>query len=71
MTSGEALPATVTTFDDRRGIGTVTTEDGRELAFHCTAVADGSRTVEQGASVVVEIGPGLPGRWEAVTVTLR
>ena len=59
---------TVTAFDDRRGIGTVTTDDGRVLAFHCTAVADGSRTIAEGTSVVVEVGPGLPGAWEAVVV---
>ena len=59
---------TVTAFDDRRGIGTVTTVDGRVLAFHCTAVADGSRTIAEGTTVVVEVGPGLPGRWEAVAL---
>ena len=60
---------TVTAFDDRRGIGTVTTDDGRVLAFHCTAVADGSRTIAEGTTVVVEIAAGLPGTWEAVVVT--
>ena len=60
---------TVTAFDDRRGIGTVTTEGGRVLAFHCTAIADGSRTITEGAAVVVEIAAGLPGAWEAVVVT--
>jgi cold shock CspA family protein len=64
----EQVRATVTSFDDPRGIGTVTTEDGRVLPFHCTAVADGSRRVAEGAAVLVEVGPGLPGRWEAVAL---
>ena len=60
---------TVTEFDDHRGIGTVTTEAGEALLFHCTAVADGTRTIAEGTAVVVEVAPGLPGRWEAVLVT--
>ena len=64
----EQVRATVTSFDDPRGIGSVTTDDGRVLAFHCTAVADGSRTIAEGTTVVVEVGPGLPGAWEAVVV---
>ena len=65
----ERASGTVTTFDDRRGIGEVTTEAGQVLAFHCTAVAGGSRTIAEGTAVVVEVAPGLPGRWEAVLVT--
>ena len=68
MDAPEQVRATVTSFDDPRGIGTVTTEDGRLLPFHCTAVADGSRRVVEGAAVLVEVGPGLPGRWEAVAL---
>ena len=67
----EAVAGTVSDFDDPRGIGSVTTEDGRVLAFHCTAIADGSRTIAVGTTVVVEVGPGLPGRWEAVAVRPR
>lgn len=59
----------VTEFDNLRGIGTVTTHDGRTLAFHCTAIAGGTRSIAEGTSVVVEVAPGLPGRWEAVVVT--
>ena len=64
----EQVRATVTSFDDPRGIGVVTTDDGRVLPFHCTAIADGSRTVAEGAAVLVDVGPGLPGRWEAVAL---
>ena len=64
----EAVAATVTSFDDPRGIGEVTTADGRVLLFHCTAIADGSRAIAEGTAVVVDVGPGLPGRWEASSV---
>lgn len=64
----EQVRGTVTAFDDQRGIGAVTTEDGRVLPFHCTAVSDGSRTIAEGAPVEVDVGPGLPGHWEAVAV---
>jgi hypothetical protein len=33
--------------------------------FHCTQIADGSRTVEVGAQVVFRVIPGRLGRWEA------
>lgn len=68
MSDDGGVPATVTRFDDHRGLGTVTTDEGRELLFHCTAIAGGSRTITEGTPVVVEVGPGLPGTWEAVTV---
>ena len=59
----------VSEFDEPRGIGTVTTDDGRTLLFHCTAIADGTRTIAEGTVVVVDVAPGLPGRWEAASVT--
>jgi len=55
----------VTEFDDPVGIGTVTAEDGAEHPFHCTAIADGSRSIEVGTAVVFEVVPGRLGRWEA------
>lgn len=59
---------TVTAFDDPRGLGEVTDEDGRVLPFHCTAIADGSRTIEVGTAVRFEVRAGLPGRWEAAAI---
>ena len=56
---------TVVTFDEHRGYGTVTAHDGRRLFFHCTAIADGSRSVPVGASVSFSVVPGHRGRWEA------
>jgi cold shock CspA family protein len=63
-----SVHATVATFDDHRGYGTLRTEDGDELFFHCTALLDGSRTVEVGAAVTAEVVPGRLGRWEAARV---
>jgi cold shock CspA family protein len=55
----------VTAFDDPAGYGTVTSDDGQEHWFHCTALADGSRRVEVGTEVRFTVVPGLLGRWEA------
>jgi cold shock CspA family protein len=58
----------VARFDEARGLGTVRSGDGEEVGFHCTAVADGSRTVPEGAEVEYEVVPGHLGRWEAASV---
>ena len=57
----------VVAFDEEKGYGTVRVEDpdGRELFFHCTQIADGSRRIDVGATVTFEIAPGHLGRWEA------
>jgi cold shock CspA family protein len=56
---------TVTAFDEERGLGEITSEDGEVHPFHCTGIADGSRTIEVGASVRYGLIPGRLGRWEA------
>ena len=56
-------------FDAHRGLGKVRGEDGRELGFHCTQIADGSRTIEVGTAVSYEVRPGHGGRWEAAVLT--
>ena len=38
----------VADFDDERGSGTVTADDGTSYPFHCTAIADGTRTIAVG-----------------------
>ena len=58
----------VLSFDEHRGDGYVRTDDGRELWFHCTAIADGSRKIEKGTKVRFAIQPGLPGQWEAAAL---
>jgi cold shock CspA family protein len=65
MTTLGAATGTVTEFDDPKGWGTVTAEDGTELFFHCSAIADGTRTIAVGTAVTFEIVPGPRGRWEA------
>ncbi len=58
---------TVTAFDDARGLGVVTAEDGGLYPFHCTQIADGSRTIEVGQAVRFAILPKL-GRYEATAI---
>lgn len=59
---------TVTEFDDPKGWGTVTTDDGAEHFFHCSAIADGTRTIGVGVSVTFDVVPGRLGRWEAANL---
>jgi cold shock CspA family protein len=56
---------TVVAFDDHKGYGTVRGDDGVEYFFHCTQIADGSRTIPAGADVSFAVAPGRLGRWEA------
>ena len=59
----------VVAFDDFKGYGTVRTDDGRELFFHCTRIADGTRTIPVGTPVTFDIVPGHRGRWEAAAIS--
>ena len=59
----------ITEFDDPRGLGTVTAEDGTTYPFHCTAITDGTRTIEVGAAVEFDVVPGRMGRWEAAQLS--
>jgi cold shock CspA family protein len=62
----------ITAFDFDAGHGRVRVdEDGRELFFHCTAIADGSRMIPVGARVSFLIVPGHNGLWEATNVVVR
>ena len=58
----------VTEFDDDRGLGTVAADDGGAYPFHCTAIADGTRTIPTGARVTFAVVTGPLGRTEASTV---
>lgn len=58
----------VSAFDEEKGFGTVTGDDGSELFFHCTQIVDGSRTIEVGTAVRYEVVAGHLGRWEAARV---
>ena len=64
---------TVRTFDEAAGYGTLdprTSGDGDgSWFFHCTSIADGSRTIAEGTAVCFRLAAGRCGRWEAVDVT--
>jgi cold shock CspA family protein len=58
----------VAAFDDHRGDGSVAVDDGSTLPFHCTQIADGSRTIAAGTAVRFVVRPGRLGRWEAAGI---
>jgi cold shock CspA family protein len=57
--------ARVSEFDERRGLGELMTESGRCLRFHCTTIADGTRSIAVDAQVTVTIVNGPLGDYEA------
>jgi cold shock CspA family protein len=64
------MRGTVVEFDEHKGYGTVRDgTDGRELFFHCTQIADGSRTIAPGTEVTFDVVAGHLGRWEAIAIT--
>ena len=67
----QVLTGRVVAFDEAKGHGEVESEDGRQLFFHCTAIADGSRAVVVGAEVAFTVAPGHRGRWEATGLVRR
>jgi cold shock CspA family protein len=62
------VTGTVTAFDAERGLGEVTADDSTAYPFHCTVIADGSRTIEVGAQVDFEVVAGRLGQWEAAAI---
>jgi cold shock protein len=62
------VTGTVSAFDERRGLGEIRADDGTVYSFHCTVIADGTRTIEVGAPVKFEVVPGRLGRWEAAGI---
>ena len=60
----------VSSFDAVIGLGEVTLDDGGSIAFHATAITDGSRSIGVGAVVRVTVRPSLGGVHEAGLVTL-
>ena len=55
----------VASFDEHVGRGEVEARGGMHFPFHCTAIADGSRTILVGTAVSFDVVPGRLGRWEA------
>jgi len=66
-----AVLGRVTAFDEHRGIGEITADDGTVYPFHCTVIADGTRTIKVGAAVEFDVVAGHLGRWEAAVLTPR
>ena len=62
------MHGTVDSYDDHAGAGHVRADDGELVFFHCTRIADGSRTIPVGASVTFTVAPVGLGSWEAVDV---
>ena len=65
MAKRAILTGVVVSFDDAAGLGVVRGEDGSELPFHCTAIADGTRSIQEQARVHYSVVPGRAGRFEA------
>jgi cold shock CspA family protein len=59
---------TVRTFDERRGLGEIESDDGKTFSFHCTAIVNGTRRITPGTPVEFDVVAGLPGRWEAARI---
>jgi CspA family cold shock protein len=59
------LDGTVTDFDPDAGLGVVTGDDEGSYPFHCTQIADGSRSIGVGARVRFQLSAGRDGHWEA------
>lgn len=62
------MRGTVESFDEAAGLGTVRATDGSTYPFHCTQLADGTRTIPTGVDVFFDVMPGRAGRWEATAI---
>ena len=61
----------VTAFDEHAGLGVARGDDGVDYPFHCTQIADGTRTIGVAAEVSFAVVPGRLGRWEAARLSPR
>ncbi len=61
------MVGTVTAFEEGRGLGVIEA-DGGTFSFHCTQIADGTRSVRVGATVEFQVVPGRRGDWEATHI---
>lgn len=66
------LDGVVADYDEARGYGELTQAGtGERWWFHCTAIADGTRTISAGDAVRFSLRPGHLGRYEAIDVRPR
>jgi cold shock CspA family protein len=59
----------IAAFDDHRGRGEVEARGGLRFPFHCTAIADGTRSIAEGAEVRFRLVIGPLGALEAAAIT--
>lgn len=64
----QMFSGTVTSFDIQIGLGVIRLQDERELPFHCTNLADGSREVSEQQKVNFELFFHPRGRFEAKNI---
>ncbi len=64
-----SLRGRVVAFDEHVGLGEIEADDGRRYPFHCTRIADGTRTIEVGTPVTFDLTPSHLGRYEATSVS--
>jgi cold shock CspA family protein len=69
MRAFEQQRGTVVAFDEDEGIGCVEADDGTRLFFHCTQIADGTRTIAVATPVSFEVRAGRGGQWEAYALS--
>ena len=55
-------------FDEEKGLGVVVAPDGQAFPFHCIEIADGTRTIDVGATVTFSPMRKF-GTWEAADIT--
>jgi cold shock CspA family protein len=60
------ISGTVASFDERRGDGEFTADDGEHFYFHCVSIADGSRSIGVGVRARAERAVGHRGYDEVV-----
>jgi cold shock CspA family protein len=59
----------VASFDDHAGRGEIEARGGLHFPFHCTAIADGTRTIAPDTTVKFRLVPGPLGALEAIAIT--
>lgn len=64
----QADTGVVAWFDETRGLGAIRASNGAELPFHCTAIANGARTIPVGERVRYLVVPAALGGWEATHI---
>jgi cold shock protein len=58
----------VASFDDQVGRGQIEAQGGLRFPFHCTAIADGTRTIAPDTPVNFRLVPGPLGALEATAI---